>query len=294
MNAIIKKFRLLKMFIKKKDPYLPKRILRGIYENSLRLIFKLIKHKGIRIVEEDWKYLVILDACRFDEFKRMSKLQGILRKKISAGSNTPEWIRKNFTKRHEDIIYITANPQMSQTIMKHIFDNQLFFKVEKVWGSGWDEKLNSVPPKEMTQTALKMAAKYPNKRIIIHYLQPHAPFISPNIKNPELKKTMFEIEDNLLFGDLDVKEVKAAWRENLRLVLDEIDKKLLPHLNGRVVISADHGEAFGEKGIYFHPEAIHINELVEIPWFTVDNKKYNSQTRPRDQQIGSIIDKLKI
>ena len=48
--------------------------------------------------------------------------------------------------------------------------------------------------------------------------------------------------------------------------------------NAIIIITSDHGEAYGEKilkfiPIYGHPTGIHISALVEVPWFVVKSKK---------------------
>jgi glucan phosphoethanolaminetransferase (alkaline phosphatase superfamily) len=45
---------------------------------------------------------------------------------------------------------------------------------------------------------------------------------------------------------------------------------LVPELDGRVVVTADHGEAFGEEGVWEHHIETHIPPLVEVPWLEVE------------------------
>jgi len=54
--------------------------------------------KVIKVMEEDWDYLIILDACRYDFFSWMySKyFEGKLIKAKSVGSCTVEWLIKSF------------------------------------------------------------------------------------------------------------------------------------------------------------------------------------------------------
>ncbi len=49
--------------------------------------------------------------------------------------------------------------------------------------------------------------------------------------------------------------------------------KLIKELDGTTIITADHGEAFGEQGIWGHPMETHIPVLIEVPWFIVDKNK---------------------
>lgn len=62
-------------------------------------------------------------------------------------------------------------------------------------------------------------------------------------------------------------------RENLRLVLEEI-ARLIPDLDGRVVVTADHGEAFGENGVWEHHIETHIPSLVEVPWLEIPSSTH--------------------
>ncbi len=63
----------------------------------------------------------------------------------------------------------------------------------------------------------------------------------------------------------------AAMRyheENLRVALESI-ADLLPELDGSVVVTADHGEAFGEDGVWEHHIETPIPPLVTVPWLEV-------------------------
>ena len=70
------------------------------------------KPKLAHIMQEDWDYLIILDACRYDYFEKFygQYLSGKLEKRLSLGSSTREWRDRNFTGKYDDTIYISANP----------------------------------------------------------------------------------------------------------------------------------------------------------------------------------------
>ncbi|AWB26372.1 hypothetical protein [Halococcoides cellulosivorans] len=57
--------------------------------------------------------------------------------------------------------------------------------------------------------------------------------------------------------------------ENLRIALEEI-ATLVEDLDGRVVVTADHGEAFGEEGVWEHHIETHIPALIDVPWLELD------------------------
>jgi hypothetical protein len=137
-------------------------------------------------MDEYWDNLFILDACRFDYFNEIFQdyLQGSLYKKNSVGTTTLEWCENSFTKWYDDIVYISSNPHINSQIPIKGFDaKKHFFKIIDVWNFGWDEKLGTVHPEKMNKNIIQTMEKYPGKRYIFHYLQPHAPYIHDKTVN---------------------------------------------------------------------------------------------------------------
>jgi len=106
-----------------------------------------------------------------------------------------EWLKNSFTNYYPDIIYISGNPYINSSVAINGFDaKNHFYKVVDVWRSGWSEKLGTVHPREINKATLRYYLKYPEKRFIIHYLQPHAPYLSPKFRakgypSPNLEKS---------------------------------------------------------------------------------------------------------
>lgn len=139
----------------------------------------------IKIMEEEWDYLIILDACRFDYFEQIWKkyfkgeLKGELTKKISVGSSTREWRDNSFKKYYDDVIYISSNPYINSNIpMNGFLGSEHFNEVYDIWKEGWDEKRGTVLPETVTNATIDIVKSNKNKRIIIHYVQPHVPYLS--------------------------------------------------------------------------------------------------------------------
>lgn len=141
-----------------------------------RIMFR--NNEGVYIMNEDWDYLIILDACRYDVFeneikhRKLAKI-GKLEYRISRGSDTSTFLLENFKgKYYDDVVYVTANPFVDMLV------KDSFYKVIPVWNKGWNEKYNTVLPSTVYEYALNALRKYPNKRLIIHFMQPHHPFLS--------------------------------------------------------------------------------------------------------------------
>ena len=70
--------------------------------------------------------------------------------------------------------------------------------------------------------------------------------------------------------------VRTAYRENLDRVMAEMEH-LLDELDGRTVVTADHGELLGERSSplpyreYGHPWGTYMEKLVKVPWNVYDS-----------------------
>jgi len=231
--------------------------------SALATSYNRLRYPGVRVLDEKWDYLIVLDACRYDVFKKVNTIRGKLKKRFSLGTHTADWTINNFKGRKvDDIVYISGTPQISEVILKNrIGVPNPFFHLEKVWDWGWDDNLGTVHPKKVNEAVLKLKDIYKGKRTIIHYLQPHNPFIG----KPMLKGKWFDEVNKTI----TIEEVKNAYIGNLKLVLDYVSK-IINKLNGKIVITADHGEAFGEYGIYSHHPKLYIKPLMEIPWLEIE------------------------
>jgi hypothetical protein len=168
-----------------------------------------------------------------------------------------------------------------------------------VWQDGWDEDLQTVHPSTMSEALINAAKEFPNKRILAHFVQPHVPFIGkigrekfpisideksgsgwnaarrfwPSIRRGERECT----RDDLL----------NAYRENLQITIDTI-YPTLQSLEGKTVISSDHGQLLGERITpipikeFAHPAGIYVPELLETPLHTLP---YNSR---REIESGTL------
>lgn len=78
-----------------------------------------------------------------------------------------------------------------------------------------------------------------------------------------------ELDPTTLWRDGTRETAMAYYEENLRIVLEAV-ADLIEELDGRVVVTADHGEAFGEEGVWEHHIETPIPALMEVPWLEVE------------------------
>jgi hypothetical protein len=240
---------------------------------------------GIYVVEENWDNLIILDACRYDVLREVMGEDKDIGYRVSRGSSTLEWVRENFTNRkHDDIVYITANPWLNRLAADS------FHKIISVWKDGWDDNLNTVHPKTMTEYAKKAAKEYPDKRLIIHYMQPHKPYIEKYnlqaIMSVDYMRPK-ELTGQSGRGNYGPLAVWDAYKRSLEATLPHVFA-LINELKGRTVISADHGELFSKKVLIFtlksgHYWGIHVPELIEVPWVVFEGEE-RKQTEEGDEK----------
>ncbi|WP_204365982.1 hypothetical protein [Halorubrum coriense] len=240
-------------------------------------------NKGVQIINEDWDNLIILDGCRYDIFSELCELNGELEYRISKGSESSEFIDQNFIgKELTDTVYITANP-FATTI-----PDRTFHYVDNILEEEWDSEINTVPPSAVVGHAESAVEQFPNKRLIIHFMQPHYPFIGEFGKNmesgginPKKNKTSDQIQvwKRLQYGlGVSRGDVVRAYKENLNLVLNEVSG-LLDIIEGKSVITSDHGNLIGDRLSpvpvrgYGHPRSVYVEDLVKVPWFTIDGNR---------------------
>lgn len=277
----------------------------------------------------DWDVAIVLDACRYDFFKEFYRFffDGSLKKVISKGSCTPEWFRNTFTSTYKDTVYISANPFINSldVVVAGCHAKSRFAQVIDVWNRSWDPLLGTVLPQNVNKALLDLLDSRGDKRIIVHYLQPHAPYISPRyfvagFPTPELSRgrvlqgitcdagsgaskylsklltavgkvavklglgtgLVLRVRDALKLPPISpldatrrlhgVRGLRRAYIENLLVVLETIIFAL-EGLNGRVVITSDHGEFLGERSMFSHPCGVRDPILTHVPYFVVKRVK---------------------
>jgi arylsulfatase A-like enzyme len=148
----------------------------------------------------------------------------------------------------------------------------------------------------MTDRAITVGREHDPDRLLVHYMQPHEPYIAEALESKEpLDPRWKNPIEQLQQGNLDRETVWEAYLDNLRVVLDEVER-LLENVDAeRVVITADHGEAFGEYGFYEHPIGCPHPVVKQVPWATttaVDRGTSTPAAYERDETAPEVSDRL--
>lgn len=254
--------------------------------------------------------LIVLDACRYDVFiDNLGLLDGFrLRvfRTYSSGSCTRDWLLNTFT-RPVNVVYVTANPWVPL-----LFKSSGVFKaIADVSARFWDEELGTVRAEHVNLVALKYLVR--GEKLIVHYLQPHAPFITStwlkdNTSSRELAGS--RIYKLAARSKAAREEFRRAYIENLRYVLKHVRRLVYSalKLGYRVVITSDHSEllgvyaplkmfrlffrknllkflrnwlpyAIGYYRVVGHPCGWRGRELYEVPWVEMMANERNQETR---------------
>jgi len=248
-------------------------------------------------MKENWDNLIILDACRYDIFEERNTIDGELDYRISKGSSSWEFMEGNFVgKEFHDTVYVTGNPHTPK-LADGTFHAVEYVPVESLSPPtycGFPEDSYAMLPEDIVKAAINAHERFPQKRLIIHFMQPHTPYLGETGRRMynkihkrqddvtvdiggwagNIKLTVYQLMNNgaVEFDDAMLRE---AYIENLRIVLDHV-KELLDEINGRTVITGDHGECLGEQPIY-HERSLYSGrlyghlplvrpELRKVPW----------------------------
>lgn len=135
--------------------------------------------------------------------------------------------------------------------------------------------------------------QYPNKRLIVHFIQPHHPYIGPTGR--EVFRPNTNMEQSILEADTDRSTLRKAYRENLDIIAPII-KYLIRNLSGKTVLTADHGELLGERSApvpyveYGHPKGTYVEKLVRVPWLEFDGEQRREITAGTIQDDHALDD----
>lgn len=283
---------------------------------------------GIPIYEREWDVLIVLDACRADLMASVAdKCKFASCETVdSVASTSAEWMEKNFNPRkyHDELrktAYVTGNPFTDEVFFRHecpdcgtvrgrvpgercsdcgsnrnperIADHE-FYSLEEVWQHAWDDGLGTIPPTPLTDRAIMTWRNESPERMIVHYMQPHHPFVDSSIQTSLSPDGFGEMGResvwNLLReGAVDRDRVWKDYQANLEYVLEDVSRLLENIDAAQVVITADHGNSVGEWGLYGHYRNVPHAGMKHVPWCetSAENVRKDKLERPSERETDS-------
>jgi hypothetical protein len=239
--------------------------------------------------DTDWDVLVILDACGAENLRSVAHWP--VETAVSPASCTPEWIRECLSSGVLDgSRIVSANPQYEK------FD--IDASVEPYYETHWDDGLSTVLPEPVLDRVDEVTEG--EERVVAHLQQPHWPYVAKLDRSWKLAYSdtgPWEGEGDstqaaMQRGYIELDEAKQAYRASVHSAW----KSLTPYLRSwaeeslTTVVTADHGEAFGEfrnVGMYEHPCGCHLSGLTHVPWVEIRPERSDSKG------AGSVEDRLK-
>ena len=247
---------------------------------------------GDDVFEEDWDNLIILDACRYELFENID-LEGELESRVSKGASTIEFLRGNFrNKKLNDTVYVTANPHFSG--MNEDLNSEIHSLVNVWGGEGWSNIFDTVMPETVREEALEAYNEFPDKRLVVHFMQPHYPFVSRDEKI-EVPTDIEHIWNKVMAGEVEV-DPETAWssyRKTFEFVMREVEN-LVEDLDGKTVVTADHGNVYNERVSpipvkeWGHPIGIYDRKLVKVPWLVIDGERREIKSSEKENKETAV------
>jgi hypothetical protein len=244
---------------------------------------------GTNIYDREWDMLLILDACRVDALREVAEEYDFISEVNSirsVGSTTFEWMNHTFTSEYSDKIgrtaYVTDSGYSKRVLGQggdtgsaaipfgprdyNVVSPEDFGHLEEAWRADVSDEWivgegnqTGVHPNYITDRAISVKRSVDPKRLIVHYSYPHDPY-------PLAGEDLYRPFEGLKSGTVSREEVWNAYLDTLRLVLDSVELLLENVDASRTIITADHGEAFGEYGFYRHVIACPIPCMRRVPW----------------------------
>ena len=277
---------------------------------------------GRQIYEHEWDALIVLDACRVDAMRAVAPEYGFIRdveRVVSVGSTSKEWIANTFTEQYRDEIRdtacVSANSWVDSVLTEEVDwgfwtatkesfleSHEVFARLmardtvlqsdfetfESIGSLGAEEAFGVTTAEDVTDYAIDVGRRGDASRLLVHYMQPHAPYIGRTKAGEEIDDADHKPFVALRAG-ADRDAIWGAYLDNLRYVLTNVER-LLENLDAeRVVITADHGEMFGEFGLYEHIGGIPHPALKTVPWIettATDTRSYEPEIEARTDEVA--------
>lgn len=269
--------------------------------------------------------------CVADEYDYLTEIMDSL----SVGGSSPEWMAHTFDTARRDAIsrtgYLTANAWAERVLIDRLHPQNQYSdfpllrrlqrfgnwnpvdpdglgQLERVWEyvpaeNQLHEEMDpgglmpgGAPPQYVTDRAVSVARSGEYDRLILHYMQPHAPYVSGAVKHGRELHRAESQPFEYLRETGDRQRVWKAYLDELRYVLDNIAILLRNLSADKVVMTSDHGEAFGEYSVYMHHSGSVHPHVRRVPWAVTsatDTGSYEPEVDATRREDQSLDERLK-
>lgn len=224
--------------------------------------------------EDEW-LLIIFDALRYDTFDHYIEAADV-EEVTSPATCTSDWMEQVWGDEY-DACYVSGAPLTGNHDHVGYNGDTHFTEMIEVWRDNWSNDLRTVPPGPITDAAIDALEEY--DKVMVHYIQPHAPYIgNPRIIGERGRAdtplsdsdhgdtgVMLEIRQAHVRGELSDDELHRAYYDNLVQVATGT-RPLVQASDRHTVITADHGECLGEHVIGHDYNCAHVRQ---VPWYKV-------------------------
>lgn len=161
---------------------------------------------------------------------------------------------------------------------------------------------NEAIPHILTDRTIAVGRNVSHDRLIVHYTLPHLTFIADALAWSPGERSEGELMGGLdatrelraeersygpvRRGEVSPETVRQSYVQNLRLGLDYVNVLLRNVDAETAIISADHGEALGEYGLWGHPWSFPGSPVKEVPWArttATDERTYEPRYEPLER-----------
>jgi hypothetical protein len=237
------------------------------YKDNFKELPKQIDY----LLREDYDHLIILDGCRYDDFRDINDIDGNLEAVYSPAGRTFPWIEaviNKYPKLFKDFICVSGSQFLAT-------EHSKFKDLRNCIVKDWDDEVETISARGINHGYKVMRERYPLDKFLIWYMQPHVPFIGENMITH--KEMGWKLGDRWLltiekmverFG---LVQTRNAYRDNIKYVINHV-REILPTLDGTVIITSDHGNGFGEPPRRFigHEKNLDLWQLRSVPWLRIE------------------------
>lgn len=309
-----------------KNPLTAASYIRQKVSKASRLTLSSHLNIGTNLLQLDWDLLIVLDSCRVDALREVASTgefdfltESGVKSLRSVGGSTGEWAASTFTPRYKDEIARTgfvegnAFPYKVLEMEGDLSENLEMPYLPTDWepvppGSfreyipAWQHGGRSLTDRYQSDSnhvidhTIDLGRRNTCDRVISHLIEPHYPYVAAAKQRgaDELNETEQKPWPYLRNGgDLDV--VWENYLTELRAGLGLVDRLLRNYDAENVIITADHGESFGEYGFYGHQTGSfnpHVRTVPLVRTSATDTEEYKP-TLPEETEEVTVNDRLR-